>query len=143
MLSKIFQKGSLYVSDEFVRQKLKQYFSSRGYNKIHLQQTLDNVRKMERSELLNDKIELSPKDPQTVFVCTWHPKLKQLSSLLHQNYKILSADAKLSKTFTLKSIVAFRRKKNLGNFLCRSNIRPKCDEKRMKQCCKCLSRGFI
>ena len=55
--------------------KLKQYFSSGGYNKINLQQTIGNVKKLVKSELLNDKIELPRKDPQTVFICTWHPKL--------------------------------------------------------------------
>ena len=124
---------------------MKQYFISRGYKEKHLEQTITKVKKMERTELLNDKIETSTKDPQSVFVCTWHPKLKQLPSILHQNHNILSTDAKLSKIFKSRSTVAFRRKKNLSNYLCYNDIRNKKPSKEGKcrgcQLCKLMGTG--
>ena len=88
--------------------KLKQYFLSRSDNKIHSQQAITNIMKtMKRSELVMVKmikLNYHPKDPQTVFVCTWHPKLKPLSSLLYQKYKTTNTDTTLSKTFTSKNL---------------------------------------
>ena len=68
---------------------------------------------MTHAELLKDK----DKDPQSVFVCTWHPKLKRLPSILNENHKILNSDTKLNIIFSSKSTVAFRRKKHLANYL--------------------------
>ena len=116
--------------------QMKKYFISRGYEEKHLCQTFEEVRKMKREDLLRDKSELPSKDPHTVLVCTWHPKLKQLQSVLQQNYNILSADIKLSKTFKERSTVAFRRKKNLSNHLCRNDIRKKQTQK-VEKCKGC------
>ena len=117
---------------DFHAKKMKQYFVSRGYNEKYLQLINEDVRKLERNELLRDKAELLQKDSHMAFVCTWHPKLKQLPSILHQNYNILSADAKLSKTFTSKPTVTYKRKKNLLNYLCKNDIRNKKIQKEEK-----------
>ena len=115
---------------------MKKNFISRGYEEKHLCRTIEEVRKMIRKELLSDKSELSSKDAHTVLVCTWHPSLKQLPLILQQNYNILSADIKLSKIFNERSTVAFRRKKNLSNHLCRNDIRKK-QIKKVEKCKGC------
>ena len=121
---------------------MKAYFKSRGYDEKYLVRTIGIVRKMTREELLSEK-ESPTKDPHTVFVCTWHPKLKQLPNILVQNNNSLSTDAKLCKTFTSRSTVAFRRKKNLSNYLCKNDIRNKrpLGEEKCKGCklCKIMS----
>ena len=63
------------------------------------------------------------KDPHAIFVCTWHPKLRGLSSVLDKNYEILKNDPALSKIFDKKPIVAFRRKRDLRNILCKNERR--------------------
>ena len=104
--------------------KMKKHFLSRGYDEKHLDRTIENVKIMERVDLLRDR-DLQKKDPHTVLVCTWHPKLRRAPSILHQNYNILNADIKLNKIFEEKSIIAFRRRKNLANHLCRNDVRKK------------------
>lgn len=79
--------------------------------------------------------EKSEKDPNSILVCTWHPKLKQLQSILNENFKILDSDPKLRTIFKERHTVAFRRKKNLENFLCKNDIKQK-EKKNDVQICK-------
>ena len=117
--------------------QMKKYFLLRGYTEKHLQEAINMVKKIPRNDLLKERERTSEKDPHSIFVITWHPKLKQLPSILNENFKILNNDPKLQSIFNEKPTVAFRRKKNLSNFLCRNDIRTKSEEKLMKQNCKC------
>ena len=101
---------------------MKKHFVSRGYDEKVLSKTIQNVRKMERADLLKDKVQ-KEKDESKILVCTWHPSLRKASSTLHQNHSILSTDFQLKKIFEEKQMVAFRRRKNIGNFLCRNDVR--------------------
>ena len=80
---------------------MKQHFIFRGHNEKQLQTAIRDVKEMTRAELLRakDKDVLQKKDPQSVFVCTWHPKLKRLPSILNENHKILNSDTKLNIVF--------------------------------------------
>ena len=75
---------------------------------------------MDRFDLLKEK-NLPTKDPRTVLVCTWHPKLKELPNILRQNHNILKTDIRLSKIFEEPSTVAFRRRKNLAKVSAREH----------------------
>ena len=84
-----------------------------------MQHTIETVRKMSRDDLLKDQEKTPDKDPHSIFVCTWHPKLNQLSSILDKNYGILKNDPALSKLFEKKPTVAFRGKnfRDFASFL--------------------------
>ena len=70
---------------------------------------------LNRDELLTKKTK--PKDQQkTIFVTTWHPKLKQLPSILRQNFYNLENDPRLKEIFSEKPMVAFKRK-TIGTIL--------------------------
>ena len=99
----------------------KKYFVQRGFTEKQLQHTVESVKKMSRDDLLMDRERTPDKDPHAIFVCTWHPKLRGLSSVLDKNYEILKNDPTLSKIFDKKPIVAFRRKRNLRNILCKND----------------------
>ena len=103
-----------------------QFFKSRGYLDRHLQRSLQEVKNIPRKELLGDsKNKKSLQDPHSILVCTWHPKLSNLPSILKRNYDILDNDPRLQTIFVDRPIVAFRRKKNLADFLCKNDIRKK------------------
>lgn len=76
-------------------------------------------------------------DPHSIMVCTWHPKLRKLPSILNKNYAILENDAKLCTIFKDQPTVAFRRKKNLGNILCKNDIKKKEEKGCSAKPCKC------
>ena len=91
-----------------------------------LQEFLDfkEISLLNRDELLTKKTK--PKDQQkTIFVTTWHPKLKQLPSILRQNFHNLENDPRLKEIFPEKPMVAFKRKKTIGNHIVRSDINKK------------------
>ena len=112
---------------------MKKHFVSRGYDEKVLSKTIQNVRKMERADLLKDKVQ-KEKDESKIPVCTWHPLLRKTSSTMHQNHSILSTDIQLKKIFKKrKTMVAFRRRKNLG-FFCRNDTRE--DETTETATCK-------
>ena len=114
----------------------KKYFVQRGFTEKQLQHTVESVKKMSRDDLLMDRERTPDKDPHAIFVCTWHPKLRGLSSVLDKNYEILKNDPTLSKIFDKKPIVAFRRKRNLRNILCKNDVREKNFEKQETKNCK-------
>ena len=56
-------------------------FIERSFHEKELQKTIKQVTKMDRNELLQDEIPEN-KDPQTILVSTWHPKLSAIPSIL-------------------------------------------------------------
>ena len=110
--------------DRHAREMMK-FFIQRGYKVKNLQEDISLVKKMPREDLLQEKINTTDKDTQSLFVCTWHPKLHRLSSILNENFKIIQNDPKLKSVFKENPTVAFRRKRNLKNILCKNDIRKK------------------
>ena len=74
------------------------------------------VAKMDRNALLQDQIRKN-KDPQTILVSTWHPKLSVVPSILKNNFHLISSVLKLSKVFKQKPTVTYRKNKSLSNHL--------------------------
>ena len=79
---------------------------------------------MHRDDLLKDHRN-NIQDPDTIFVCTWHPSIRSLPRILSQNYHLIENDVNLIKKIPSKPIVAFRRKKHLSNFFVKNDIKPK------------------
>ena len=75
-------------------------------------------------------------------VTTFHPRLKDLSSLIKRNLQYLYPDQELKKVFTPAPFVSFRSARNLKSFLVRSKFYPldrkvgseKCNGKRYLVC---------
>ena len=75
-------------------------------------------------------------------VSTYHPRLKDLSSLIKRNLQYLYADQEVKKVVTPAPFVSFRSARNLKSFLVRSKVYPlerktgseKCNGKRCLVC---------
>ena len=74
-------------------------------------------------DLLKDN-QKRKRDPQTIFVCNWHPSLSRIPSILKEHYRILQSDERLSNVFQEVPTVAFRRPRTIRNHLVRNDIRP-------------------
>jgi hypothetical protein len=122
---------------DFHAQIMKTHFIARGYKKENLEKTIAEVKKLKREELLADKDVLAEKDPQSIFVCTWHPALSKLPQVLRKCFEIIGNDPKLNQTFEESPSVAFRRMKNIGNHLCRTDINQK-EEPQESRCKGCI-----
>ena len=76
---------------------------------------------MDTNELLGDRIREN-KDPQTILVRTWHPKLSAITSILKNNFHLISSDPKLPKVFKQKPTVTYRKNKSLSDHLLKNDI---------------------
>ena len=94
---------------------LADYFLKRGYHHCKIDEAFTTVKNMTRNELLQEK-QHQIKDSQSILVCIWHPLFRKVPYILHQNYRIIENDIKLSKIFPNQPTVAFRRKKTIGTF---------------------------
>ena len=76
---------------------------------------------MDRNELLRDR-HRENKDPQTILVSTWHPKLSAVLSISKNNFHLISSDPTLSKIFKQKPTVTYRKDKSLSDHLLKNDI---------------------
>ena len=101
------------------------FFVSRGYNKEALMKVSDEVKKMNREELLNHKKQLTTNtqhQKRTTLVVTWSHKFTQISKILHHNYsRICKQYPQFKETFPEPPMVAYKGTKNLRNHFVRAN----------------------
>ena len=91
---------------------------------------------MDRNELLRDRIREN-KDPQTILVSTWHPRLSAIPSILKHNSHLISSDPKLSKIFKQKPTVTYRKNKSLSDHLLKNDIATQQLHSNVTPCGKC------
>ena len=108
-LRRICSRKSDYLLNSEI---LCKQFIERGFHEKELKKTIKQVAKMDRNELLRDRIREN-KDPQTILVSTWHPKLSAIPSILKNNFYLISSDPKLSNIFKQKPTVTYRKNKSL------------------------------
>ena len=76
------------------------------------------------------------------FVVTYHPRLKALSKIIHENLNLLYMNDEVEDTFTPRSMVLFRTSRKLSSYLVRAELYPlektvgsrKCSKTRCKVC---------
>jgi hypothetical protein len=94
------------------------FFAKRGYNKKHLQETANEVLKLDRICLLTQK-KPTMNDPNRIpLVLDYHHKYCQISRIIYQNYEnTVKTHPQFKQVFPQPPIVAFRRQKNLKDRL--------------------------
>ena len=105
--------------------KLIGYFKQRGYNSNIVEEAAKQALKTSRESLLGDSSNKEKRESQSILVTTWHPKLKQLSSILKKHFHLLQNDKKLKKVFTSPPLVAFRKKRSIRDIVVRNDIKKK------------------
>ena len=108
----------------------------RGFHEKQLKKTIKQLAKMDRNELLRDRIR-EKKDPETTLVSTWHPKLSDIPSILKHNFQLISSNLKLSKIFKQKPTVTYRKNKSLLDHLLKSDIANQQLHSNVTPCGKC------
>ena len=91
---------------------------------------------MDRNELLRYRIREN-KDPQTILVSTWHPKLSAIPSILKNNFHLISSDPELSKIFKQKPTVTYGKNKSLSDHLLENDIANQQLHSNVAPCGKC------
>ena len=122
--------------------KVMGYFFERGFKKEEMMATYNEVLGMDREEVLEYKNKRSSE--RVPYVLTFHPRLRMLGSVLKRHFHLLQTNDRLRRSFTEPPMVAFRRLRNLKDFLVRTKsegAETELDE--IKRCksgrCKCCA----
>ena len=126
------RKSDYLLNSEILCEK----FIERGFYEKELKKTVKRVAKMDRNELLRDRIREN-KDPQAILVSTSHPTLSAIPSLLKNNFHLISSDPKLSKIFKQKPTVTYRKNKSLSDHLLKNDIANQQLHSNVAPCGKC------
>ena len=123
-------------------ENLKEWFRKRGYPEQLIKNQVTRAFQSARNNSSNNS--KREKETGIPLVTTYHPRLKDLSSLIKRNLQYLYADQEVKKVFTPAPFFPFRSARNLKSFLVRSKVYPldrkvgseKCNGKR---CLVCLN----
>ena len=100
--------------------ELKQDLLSRQYNGRIIDKEFDKVRKITRQEALKKVIK--EENEREALVVTYHPSLPSVSSVLKKHWEVMTENPNLKRCFPSKSLVAYRRNKNLKEHLVRARV---------------------
>ena len=103
--------------------KMKQFFRERGYPEELVQQALSKAKRIPREEALTPKTKGDQED-RPILALTYHPHNTEVRKIVMKNFPILQSSPKLSETFELPPLMAFKRDRNLGDLLVRSAFQP-------------------
>ena len=101
--------------------ELKQHFLSRGYNEQHLNKQIQRALNTSREACLQPK-QNREKSARIPLVVTYHPILPFFRMTAKRHLPILHVSERLRRAFRYPPIIAFRRPKNLKDFLVRATL---------------------
>ena len=96
---------------------------SRGYKEQILKAAFNRLEKVTRSEALV-KANRKRGDNRIVFPITYDPRLPSISKSLHKHYDLAKKDPKFVKAIPVCPTVAYKRSRNLGEYLIRAKLYP-------------------
>ena len=108
--------------EDFNRQleKLGELLLARGYRKRMIECAFTRVRALSREYTL-EKVVKQPSD-KISFVITYDPRLASIPGVLHKHARTLMMDSHMRETFQDGFQVAFKRHRNVKEFLCRARL---------------------
>ena len=104
-------------------QELKSDLRSRGYKDKVLNAAFQRLEKVTRTKAL-EKVNKTRGDNKIVFPITYDPRLPSVSESLHKHYNNAKQDPNFFNTFPKCPIVAYKRSRNIGEYLIRSKLYP-------------------
>ena len=100
--------------------KLMELLLARGYKKRMVENAFERVRNLSREYTL-EKVVKQATD-KINFVITYDPRLTSIPGVLHKHARTLMMDSKMKETFQDGFQVAFKRHRNVREFLCRARL---------------------
>ena len=87
----------------------------RGYKNVEIDETFNEIRKIQRSDILKDK--QKKKNSSLVFVTKYNPGLKHLKKILLKHWFELNKNIRCQRIFKTNPIIAYKRNKNIGEIV--------------------------
>jgi hypothetical protein len=110
-------------------EELKLMLLFRKYNKGVIHATIKRALEKDRGEALKKVTKKNPND-RVICTLTFNPKLPSVSNVKHKDWKTMTSDNKMLKTFPKPSMVPFRQHAYLKSMYCKAKLPSKQKEKR-------------
>ena len=106
-------------------EELKNMLLDRNYPRRMIESAIKCARNVPRSEAIKNVVrDTTTRRP--VFVATWDPRLPSLSPILNKHWRtMVMMDPYLKEVFPEPPLVAFKRTKNIKDFVIRAKVPPK------------------
>ena len=98
-----------------------QFFEKRGYPASVIRAAHHRVQQIDRQSALQTS--QKEKNDRIPFTLTFHPHNNPVKAIILNNFKILQNDPETGAIFSQPPLIAFKRNKNVGNFLVRSTFK--------------------
>ena len=129
--------------------ELKQLLLDREYREGMIDAAINKARSISREKALQEMVQ-KESDRRPVFVATYDPRLPDLPGIQKKHWRsMVTSDQYMAEVFPEPPLVAYRRQKNIKEFLVRAKVPPrnaktKRNLKGMKKCNKpCQACPFI
>lgn len=96
----------------------------RGYTDREFKCAFNSVHHNQREKYLEVKAKTNQGKTPLVFTTTYNPHLKGFSRAITRNWELISQNKKLNNIFPKKPLIAYRRGKNLKDYLVRAKLKP-------------------
>ena len=101
---------------------LKRHLCARGHGARAVNQAINKVRSLPRSEVLKRKSHNQETTDRIPLVTTFHPNLPPLRNILHDNQHILHTSDRLQQAAPNAPILSYRRPRNLRDIIVRAEV---------------------
>ena len=93
-----------------------------GYQKQEISLAIERAWQQKREDLLSYR----PKSESSIlpFMLTYHPDLPKVRDIVNKHWPIIESSSTLSKIFTERQTMAYRRPKSLWDLLVRAKLKP-------------------
>ena len=131
----------IYSDDETVEKRskdLSEQLKQRGYQKQVIDQVIENVRHMERQNLLSYKPKPTANKAVLQFVLKYYQDFPKARGIVYKHWSIIDSSDHLSTVFPQKPIMAFRRPKSPKDHLVQARLKPDpTDDEPLGECKPC------
>ena len=127
--------------------ELKEMLLSREYSAGIINAAIERARNIPRHIALQ-KVFREKTTDRPVLSIQYHPMLPSISKIIQKHYRTMTLDPHMKEVFPLPPLVAYRRQKNLKEYLIRAKVpknisRPKRKLPGMKRCNKDVYCSYI
>ena len=108
--------------------ELKQFLIDREYKPGMIDSAITNARSIPRKEALKNTSSRSKQTRRPVLAVTWDPRLPPIPSIQLKHWRSMrSQDTMLAEAFKEPPLTAYRRQKNVRDFLINAKVPPSKD----------------
>ena len=113
--------------------ELKQKFIEKGCKSDLLDKHISTVKKLDRNEMLKEKVREKPKQTRISLTLTYNCFCPNISKVIRKHWNLLAINESLKEIFNCQPIAAFRRNKNLKELIGSNKIEKNKVKKRQIQ----------